>query len=272
MRRGNRIVPDKASNVTRVVPGRGKRLRAANDPGMSYARASKSWRFLGLWLMAMVAVITIAAIYVTFKRSKPALYGVADIIDGDTIKIHGQTVRLEGIDTPEPKQTCVGEGGKQVACGGMASSALGRVIGGQSVNCEVMGRDGFDRILGECSVNGESINAHMVREGWALAFVKYSRRFVSEEEQARAAKVGIWQWQFEKPWDWRARISREAVSQVAEPSGCVIKGNISRKGEKIYHMPFQTDYERTGIDESKGERWFCTEGEARSAGWRRALR
>jgi hypothetical protein len=51
-----------------------------------------------------------------------------------------------------------------------------------------------------------------------------------------------------------------------------IKGNISRSGERIYHMPFHQHYGRTRLDENKGERWFCTEDEAQAAGWRRALR
>lgn len=50
--------------------------------------------------------------------------------------------------------------------------------------------------------------------------------------------------------------------------GCMIKGNINSKGDRIYHCPLWRDYDKTDIDESKGERWFCTEEEARAAGWR----
>ncbi len=60
------------------------------------------------------------------------------------------------------------------------------------------------------------------------------------------------------------------VLPVASP-GCVIKGNISySSGERIYHMPGQHWYEDTIIDPQKGERWFCTEADARAAGWRKA--
>ena len=53
-------------------------------------------------------------------------------------------------------------------------------------------------------------------------------------------------------------------------ASCDIKGNISMSGEKIYHVPGQKYYDATVIDESYGERWFCTEEEARAAGWRKA--
>jgi hypothetical protein len=53
-------------------------------------------------------------------------------------------------------------------------------------------------------------------------------------------------------------------------AGCIIKGNISSSGERIYHAPGQRYYDKTIIQQSKGERWFCTEQEAIGAGWRKA--
>lgn len=54
-------------------------------------------------------------------------------------------------------------------------------------------------------------------------------------------------------------------------SGCEIKGNISfESGEKIYHVPGQKYYSSTSIDPANGERWFCTEAEARANGWRKS--
>ncbi len=69
----------------------------------------------------------------------------------------------------------------------------------------------------------------------------------------------------------RLRIRKLEVAQSADenvPSQCVIKGNINSKGERIYHVPGGRYYDRTKIDTSKGERWFCTEAEAKAAGWR----
>jgi len=63
-------------------------------------------------------------------------------------------------------------------------------------------------------------------------------------------------------------VALPTTSSAAPPSGkCVIKGNISENG-RIYHVPGSPSYDRTKIDESKGERWFCSEAEARAAGWR----
>ncbi len=58
-----------------------------------------------------------------------------------------------------------------------------------------------------------------------------------------------------------------------EPEDCVIKGNISyNTGEKIYHLPGDVYYSRTVINEAYGEHWFCSEAEARTAGWRHSYR
>lgn len=61
------------------------------------------------------------------------------------------------------------------------------------------------------------------------------------------------------------------ISASAEESrACNIKGNVSTRGERIYHVPGQRYYYETRISASHGERWFCSEEEARAAGWRRS--
>lgn len=202
-----------------------------------------------------------------------SLSGVAHIVDGDTIKIDGMPIRLDGIDAPEQRQTCTDHIDREISCGKRATKALALMIGVSPVRCEISGKDSYDRLLGECYANGGSLNRQMVRRGWALAFVKYSVRFVAEEQRARLLRAGLWQWRFDAPWTWRAGILRQAVGSSRDaPGECVIKGNISRNGTRIYHMPFHQHYDRTRINESQGEKWFCTEGEAQAAGWRRALR
>jgi hypothetical protein len=112
------------------------------------------------------------------------------------------------------------------------------------------------------------LNRTMVRDGWALAFVKYSDRYAADQVAAEAAKAGLWAGSFVKPWEWRL-----GGAQAAQKTRtCAIKGNINGNGEHIYHLPFQHFYRRVRNDESKGERRFCTEQEALEAGWRRALR
>jgi hypothetical protein len=82
---------------------------------------------------------------------------------------------------------------------------------------------------------------------------------------ARAEKRGLWSYNCQAPWDYRAH--RWDMASQQAPTGCPIKGNISSKG-KIYHMPWSRDYGRTKISPAKGERWFCSEQEAIDAGWR----
>ena len=190
---------------------------------------------------------------------------MARVLDGDTIEISGQRIRLEGIDAPEGSQTCARAGGGTWRCGQEASNALQKLIGRQSVRCEGRGSDSYGRVLGICFVGATDINAEMVRRGFAWAFVKYSRTYVTEEPDARTRGAGIWQAPTMTAWEYRA--GRWAVADRAVPGDCPIKGNITSSG-RIYHMPWSPWYERVRVDTAKGERWFCTEREALAAGWR----
>jgi len=109
----------------------------------------------------------------------------------------------------------------------------------------------------------------MVENGWAVAFRRYSLDYVGVEEEAKAVRRGIWSSGFVMPWDWRRG---QRLAETAGGDGCTVKGNINSKGDRIYHVPGQENYEQTVISPSKGERWFCSEDEARAAGWRKAQR
>jgi endonuclease YncB( thermonuclease family) len=191
--------------------------------------------------------------------------GQARVIDGDTLEISGTHVRLEGIDAPESAQTCSRRFVGTWACGKVAARELASLTEGREIACERSGTDKYGRMLGVCFVDGHDINAEMVRKGLAWAFVRYSSAYVSEEAQARAAKVGVWQGKSEPAWDFRA--NRWASAESAAPNGCAIKGNISSNG-RIYHMPWSPWYGKVHIETSKGERWFCSEQQAVAAGWR----
>ena len=226
------------------------------------------------------------------------LVGVATVIDGDTIEIRDQRIRLHGIDAPESSQWCTDEAGATVRCGQQAALALDSLLNGRTCRCEVVDTDRYGRAVATCYVGEININAWLVRQGWALAYRKYSMDYVADEQQAQAQGRGIWQYDFEEPWAYRAS-RREAVMPdrdrpsskatadskengsvhegkrlmkdviTSQPSnGCTIKGNINGKGERIYHTPASRWYERTVIDESKGERWFCSREQAEQAGWR----
>ena len=104
-----------------------------------------------------------------------------------------------------------------------------------------------------------------------LAYRKYSSKYIQYEKEAKINKAGIWSGKFIEPWNWR-RGARLRVENIEANNGCLIKGNISSSGEKIYHVKTGQYYKRTKISLSKGERWFCTEDEARKNGWRKSKR
>ncbi len=204
----------------------------------------------------------------------------AKVIDGDTLHIAGQRVRLHGIDAPESAQKCKDAKGGEYRCGQEATAALANRIGQHPISCKGTDIDRYGRIIAVCRLGPDDLNAWMVAQGWAMAYRTYSLDYVSEERQARAAGRGIWRGEFTPPWDWRTSQRDEPDRQVTSPrsasqdsttaGGCRIKGNISSKGERIYHVPGGRWYDPTKIDAGAGERWFCTEAEARAAGWRPA--
>ena len=125
------------------------------------------------------------------------------VVDGDTIYIGKNKYRFSGIDAPEIKQTCEKDGALFL-CGAKAKEVLQNKISGHKVTCvEEEEKDYYKRILAECFVNGESLSAYMVRSGYAFAFRKYSKKFIKDEEFAKANKLGLWKSKFEYPWDLR---------------------------------------------------------------------
>jgi endonuclease YncB( thermonuclease family) len=218
------------------------------------------------------------------------LTGPALVIDGDTIAVRSRHVRLQGIDAPETDQVCLDVQGERWTCGIAARERLSAHIAGRPITCTSRGEDRYARMLATCLAGGENLNAWMVREGWALAYVQYSREYVGDEAAARAQRRGIWAGAFIAPWDWRhrdratvilgavsvpvaaqARLLAPASSAAAPSPECTIKGNVNRQGERIYHLPAQASYAAINMEDPK-KRWFCSEDDARAAGWRPAKR
>ncbi|RFC65003.1 thermonuclease family protein [Fulvimarina endophytica] len=223
------------------------------------------------------AGIIAALLLMSTAPAAAQIAGAATVVDGDTIGVTGTDarIRLYGIDAPESGQTCDDASGRRYLCGTRSADALAAIIGRNGrVQCFEEDRDRYGRIVAECVTSGNVVlNAELVRQGWAVEYDQYSDgRYDQEEAEARAARRGIWQGQFVEPSKWRRgdRLKSERVA-AGQPEGCPIKGNISSNG-RIYHMPGQQNYGRTKIDEADGERWFCSEAEAKAAGWRPARR
>ena len=127
------------------------------------------------------------------------------IIDGDTIELNGDRIRFSGIDTPELKQICTLDN-IEIFCGNLAAIVLKEKIGNEIVSCErEPEKDFWGRTLGECFINGESLSKFLVRNGYAFAFVKYSKKYVEDEKYAKENNLGLWAMEFEFPWDFRKK-------------------------------------------------------------------
>ncbi|MDP3998349.1 MAG: thermonuclease family protein [bacterium] len=186
---------------------------------------------------------------------------VIRVVDGDTVELaDGRRVRYIGIDTPEtvdPRKT--------VQCfGGEASNKNKELVEGKMVELEkdISEIDKYGRLLRYIYVDGLFVNDYLVRQGFAHASsyppdIKYQDQLRQAEQEARDSGRGL----------WSACGGGGKTEMVGE---CQIKGNISSSGEKIYHRPDCPYWSKTVISEGKGERWFCSEKEAQSAGWRRA--
>ncbi len=185
-------------------------------------------------------------------------------------------------------QLCLDTKGERWTCGAAARDELIKHAGSKPWTC-IMRRvtDRRGRIVARCEVEGEDIQAWLVRNGWALAYERFSRDYEADEKAAREARAGMWQGAFIAPWDWRVRNKKTAILGAAKPpenaraillasaSGpvapspdCTIKGNVNTAGECIYHTPKSRWYARIHMRVSKGTRWFCSVDEAEAAGCR----
>lgn len=124
--------------------------------------------------------------------------GPAHVIDGDTLRIGEERVRLFGIDAPELAQMC-----GTVRCGVQAREWLVRRIAGRPVRCEGESRDQYRRVVAICRIGRHDLARDMVQAGQAVAFRRYSEIYVGDETEARAARRGIWSLRFQLPHEWR---------------------------------------------------------------------
>jgi endonuclease YncB( thermonuclease family) len=213
------------------------------------------------------------------------IQAVPQIVDADTVYAGPTKIRLGGIDAPEMDQVCIDASGKNWNCGIDAKEKLQGFARDRSWTCDLTGIDVYRRHLGSCTVGGEDVSRWLVRNGWALAFRRYSTAYVADEDYAREQKRGLWSGAFIAPWEWRHRstatvvlgavavpiqaqsrlLSPAAVAQPPAPN-CVIKGNLKSAQQCIYHMPGGRFYDRLDMQRSSTRRWFCTEAEAEAAG------
>ena len=136
--------------------------------------------------------------------SGKTIFGKAKVIDGDTIHIYKNKIRLHAIDAPETNQTC-NKNNKVWNCGIESTKFLKKLIGKNKIECITTGKDQYNRFIGICYKNNLDLNSEMVLNGWAIAYRYYSMDYVKEEEVAKQQKIGIWSGEFEEPYLFRKK-------------------------------------------------------------------
>lgn len=227
-----------------------------------------------------------ASVPVAAERETTAtvISGPARVVDGDTVRIGSTRIRIQGIDAPELQDRCLRRDGRKWDCGRWSAEVARARFEGRTLDCRDLGERSHDRVVAQCLDGPDDFAAVMLTKGAARACERYARQhphssvYMALEAAAASARRGI----FDGTPPPRAGFCRvrgaplaasKGVSSVPEASGaCVIKGNINRSGERIFHLPGQAHYDRVVIRPELGQRWFCSEEEARAAGWRRSLR
>ncbi len=224
-------------------------------------------------------------------------HAAAEIIvrDGHTLTVDGVRYHLDGVDTPEPDQVCLDQAGDTWACGIDARDKLKAFIGDRKVECADLGPGApAAGRMARCQAGGEDLGQWLVREGWALTLEPSAKgRYLDLQVQARAERRGIWKGCFAAPKDLRRwskakaellgdcpvtmtdeRRTRDLLfpDRPAMPPRCAIKGKLALRANVtghigIYHLKTCRTYVRAGAP----QRWFCSEEDAKAAGFRKAL-
>ncbi|MER8710277.1 thermonuclease family protein [Mesorhizobium sp. M1088] len=165
--------------------------------------------------------------------SKPEqIGGVASVIDGDTIEVHGQRIRFNGIDAPESRQYCSDAKGFAYPCGRRAADGLDAFLAAsRPVQCTLVTWDRYGRFVGDCRrADGARVASWMVDQGQALDWPLYSHgAYAGQQAKAEAAKLGLWAGTFQAPWEWRlAHADNRPLS--SQPLGFINCHQVAQSG------------------------------------------
>ena len=167
-----------------------------------------------LFLAISICLIFFFLTYNDVKSQEPKIIsGIAKVVDGDTINIGKNKIRLFGIDAPEKKQQCQKPWlsiffltfNKDYKCGEISTNKLKIKINNKLVMCKSNNKDRYNRFIAECFKDKINVNKWMISNGYAVAYRKYSKKFISQENLAKKEKLGIWAGTFEMPWEWRKK-------------------------------------------------------------------
>ena len=164
---------------------------------------------LSLSLFSIILFSSIITSAISFEK---IIIGKANVTDGDTIKINDQKIRLFGIDAPETKQFCkevylsflIFNFKRDYKCGEKSTNALKKKIKNKKIRCLIQDKkDRYRRNIGVCYLKKQDINSWLVKNGYAIAYRRYSKKYIIDEQYAEENKLGIWQGTFMEPEKWR---------------------------------------------------------------------
>ena len=196
----------------------------------------------------------------------------AVVFDGDSFDFDGRHIQLAGIDAPELGQTCKqgGNDDEKSRCGLTAAYELRKrlQLDPRPLRCWPEGKPVDGAVIATCAAGEDDLALVLLQSGYAWALPDAQIDYRLAEEKAKEARLGLWSTGSEAPAEWRTRMAKSSGARTPA-DGCVIAGKLPGGGKKIYYGPLDPDYGDQAADPAAGERWFCSEEDARKAGWRR---
>jgi endonuclease YncB( thermonuclease family) len=214
----------------------------------------------------VVAVACLAVIPAFSGDAAEDLTAAAFVVDGDTLQIGGHVFNLQGIDAPELGQLCY-QDSRWNHCGITAAFELKKLLDfDKPLRCEAA--PGDPRAL-VCHAGSVNVAVVLLKAGYAVAASDANVAYQEAEKSAREGNLGLWHMSFASPWDWRHGRRLPGADAAAGAKPCPVRGVVEAEGRKIYYVPTDSDYKRITVDIEKGGRYFCSDAEARAAGWHR---
>jgi endonuclease YncB( thermonuclease family) len=226
----------------------------------------------GLLLIVGVALAGQPAVEAEARLASPITGDAksARVFDGDSFTLDGQSIDLAGIDAPEPGQVCQHHSEREGRCGLMAAYELRKrlQLEPRPLRCWPQGPEKDGAIVATCAAGEDDVGAQLLDAGYAFALPDAQIDYRLAEEKARMAGLGLWAGgAITPPWAWRA--DRGSVEAPTPEQGCVVAGVAAEDGMRLYYGPLDPDYGAKTAAREAVERWFCSDDEARAAGWRR---
>lgn len=187
--------------------------------------------------------------------------GASRAVRGDRLRIAGRNVDLAWIEAPPEGLPCLSAKGRPWRCAAAAKSALARLVRRRSVACKTVPAGSGTGIVASCMSGEIDVALDLVRGGHVFAADTAPSEYRDAEQAARQARVGIWKGDVTRPEAWRAQLWKQA--EAAAPDGCPIKG---AKQSGTYLLPWSQGYANARVRPERGDKWFCSESDAREAG------